>query len=64
MSKINYMHLSFGDLYINEYSQAPDVTKANVFLTTHSNKKLLGRIKLRDQNCWISIPVDDYNDKI
>ncbi len=32
MSKINYMHLSFGDLYINEYSQAPDVTRANIFL--------------------------------
>ena len=66
--KINFMHLSFGDLILSEFSQggqvahtfAPDETQAYASL----NGELVGKIKIKDQKQWITIPVDAVEDRI
>ena len=60
MSKINYMHLAFGDCYINEYSLAPDLTQAYVYL----NSEFIGKIQIKEQDYWITVPVNAHEDRI
>lgn len=54
MSKINYLHLSFGDCLLDEDFNIPNNSQVDVYL----NDKFLDYVTLKDTKKCISVPVN------